>query len=334
MISLYQANVGTQRRLQTFAKASTELDRKQIDKLFGASESTMKTEFLFLVSQIKDAVDLELVTMALRTGDVTNLIVTTEKLALGLSGAWAEIYQEGGDLSTSFLSQAENLRVRFDIQNQNAVQAVKSNSLKLVREVTDEQRNVFRDVLDRGMQQGINPREMARELRDSVGLTQYQEGIVQNYRRQLEQGSLQALNRELRDARFDRTVRRAVAEGTALPQETIDRMVDRYRDNWINFRAENIARTEALRAASMGLQDGFEQAVARGDIEEGSVIRTWIARHDGRTRSWHEDMDRQQRGLNEPFVSGLGNELLIPRDPEAPPEDSSNCRCAVTYRLR
>lgn len=334
MRSIYQ-NVIRRIRLTTFAKAAgKELDQKQVDALFGTAESTFKTEFLFLVSQMQDNIDLDIVQMAMKTGDVTNLIITTEKLALGLTGAWAEVYQGGGDLSTSFVADATSIRARFDIQNANAVQAVRENAFDLVREVTDDQRLLFKDIIDRGMQEGLNPRTVAIELRDNVGLTQFQEQIVQNYRVLLEKSSAQAMDRQLHDARFDPTIQRAIDTGKPIPADAIDRMVDRYRENWVNYRAENIARTEGLRAASMGLQDGFEQAVERGDIEEDSVIRQWNTQEDGRERLSHGEMNGQRRGLNEPFESGLGNELMEPRDPEAPPEDTVQCRCRLSYRLR
>jgi hypothetical protein len=44
-------------------------------------------------------------------------------------------------------------------------------------------------------------------------------------------------------------------------------------------------------------------------------------------------MHGQKVAIDEPFTSGLGNRLMYPADPAAPPEDSILCRCAVTVRF-
>jgi Phage Mu protein F like protein len=317
----------------TLAKAQKQLSQAEVDALLGAAESEFKRAYLELITHLSDDISTDDILTMIRTGNVSQAILTTEKLAMGLSGVWAELYQDGAKLSSQFIQQAMGTQVRFDVVNSRAVAAIKQAQLRLIREVSESQRGLFRQILTRGLTAGTNPREVARELRASLGLTAYQEGVVDRYRQLLENGSAQALDRELRDARFDPRVQRAVDSGRPLPQADIDRMVQRYRERWVNYRAETIARTEGLRAASEGLQEGFTQAVANGDLAHTDIIRTWVTRHDGRSRQSHLDMHGQKRGLTEPFRSGLGNFLMQPRDPSAPAEDSINCRCRLTYRM-
>jgi len=44
-------------------------------------------------------------------------------------------------------------------------------------------------------------------------------------------------------------------------------------------------------------------------------------------------MHNQVRGYREAFESGAGNLLMYPGDPNAPPEDRIQCRCAVATRI-
>jgi hypothetical protein len=315
------------------AKASNQFSQARLDELLANAERQFKATYLELITHVAGSIDTAEVAALMESGNLGQAIVTTETLALGLSGIWADIFHEGADEAGQFIQDAQGVAVRFDVVNQRAVSAIRQAQLRLIREVSDPQRDLFRDIISRGVAAGTNPRDVARELRESLGLTRYQEGVVQSYRDLLERNSAQALQRELRDGRFDQSVRAAISQDRPIPPATIDRMVDRYRQRWVNFRAETIARTEGLRASSQGIQEGFLQAVETGHLKHEEVVRTWLTRHDGRSREWHLEMDQQKRGLTQPFQSGLGNSLMEPRDPTAPAEDTINCRCRVTYRL-
>jgi hypothetical protein len=224
--------------------------------------------------------------------------------------------------------------IRFDVQNERSVGWMRRNSLSLVRGVTEEQRNVIREAMTSGLERGENPKVIARRIRDSIGLTPHQARWVDNYRRSLETGDFaDALGRELSDGRYDRGILSAQRNGRTLSRAEIDRAVDKYRANAITMRAETIARTEAIRSAAQGSHELVRTAVERGDVQERQLVRRWLHRNRGKhNRDFHHVMNGQERGLNEPFRSGLGNELMFPCDPAAPAEETINCRCAVTTR--
>jgi uncharacterized protein with gpF-like domain len=76
------------------------------------------------------------------------------------------------------------------------------------------------------------------------------------------------------------------------------------------------------------------QAIEQLGVDEDSVTWTWIATDDDRTRDSHADMDDQQvTGMDTPFISGDGCELLYPGDWTAPPEETCNCRCSVIVNI-
>jgi hypothetical protein len=136
-----------------------------------------------------------------------------------------------------------------------------------IREITEEQEQLIRNVVIDAMAAGHPPAKIASMIREHVGLTPYQASQVANYRADLETLNTTALQRELRDKRFDMPVARAIADGKPLSPGQIDRFTSQYHDNWLRLRASTIARTEALHAANMGGRLSVEQAIEQGATE-------------------------------------------------------------------
>lgn len=265
-----------------------------------------------------------------RTGEALELL---EAGANALGVEWSRSFTASAfDTASHIKRHVPVMDFDFDQTNYGAVEAMRRNRLRLIREFTNKQRQATRQALAAGVEQGLNPREQARLFRDSIGLTAYQEQIVRNYRRDLEDGSANALSRELRDRRFDGAARRAV-DGQKLPKGQIDKMVERYRQRMISQRAETIARTESLRAVHEGALATYKQAVEEGVVEEDQLKRVWNSASDSRVRHSHRTMDGQQRALDEPFVSGNGAKLMYPTDPSGPADDTINCRCVVAVTM-
>ncbi len=243
------------------------------------------------------------------------------------------IIVESGQEAASALGAGLNTIISFDQVNQRAVDIMQSNRLRLITEFINEQRLATREALIDGIRRGINPIAQARVFRGSIGLTGRQVQAVNNFRTLLREGSAEALTRELRDRRFDPTVRRAVAGDIVLTDAQIERMVTRYGDRFLKFRSEVIARTEALRSVHEGTELLFRQAIENGNIEAETLLRTWHTASDTRVRDSHVLMNGQERPLNIPFRSGDGNDLRFPGDINAPASDTIQCRCAVSTRV-
>jgi uncharacterized protein with gpF-like domain len=207
------------------------------------------------------------------------------------------------------------------------------NKLNFITNFTQQQKNTTRTALQSALDTGAGPREAARAFRDSIGLTDTQMAAVDSYRTLLEDGNADALDRALRDRRYDRTVDNAIANDEPLTQSQIDMMVGRYRDRYLALRADTIARTETMRVLNEARQEATDQVVEETGIEPSRVTRTWVATLDDRTRDTHAEMDGQIVGMDEPFVSPSGAELMYPGDPNAPPEEVINCRCVVAINI-
>lgn len=215
--------------------------------------------------------------------------------------------------------------ISFDPASPRAAALMSSSRLNFITNFTQQQKDVTRRALNNALDQGKGVREAARAFRDSVGLTEAQWSAVESYRSLLEAGSVDALDRALRDRRFDSSVETAAAGDTPLSPQQIDRMVERYRDRYIAYRADTIARTETLRVLNEARQEATQQVLEDTGIDPITVVRTWRATLDNRTRDTHANLDGQERGLNEPFESSSGALLMFPGDPDAPAEEVINC---------
>jgi uncharacterized protein with gpF-like domain len=305
-----------------------------LDKILDAQEPVLASAFATMVRQIRDRYTLGQIESFLAAGRVEQALETALRFAPRIGDAYIESYISAGqDVARQINIELPKIEVRFDIVNQRAVNEMQRNRLRLVQEFTNEQRMATRQALTRGVRQGLNPREQARAFRDSIGLTRRQEQSVANYRRMLEQNDRDALRRALRDKRYDRSVQSAIDSGRRLPQGRIDRMVERYRERMVKYRSEVIARTEALRSVHQGSEQMFDQAIEGGQLQSDQLQREWNTALDERVRGSHAAMHGQVQPMGVPFLSGLGNQLMYPGDPSAPPEDTIQCRCSVGTRV-
>lgn len=313
-----------------------------MDELVASTGRRVARAWLLMVAHLREENPVDAITARLHTQDP---VVGLGAAAAAYAGGQHAAYVRAGQREARGLAEHfDQVVVRkklpiFDGAAPSALAWAERNRLDKIREITVEQRMLIRDALMSAARTGANPRVAARELRDAIGLTAYQEQLVQNYRRQLEAGQLAAARaRELVDGRSDATIAAAVRANRPIPPERIDAMVDAYRRAMVRMRAETIARTEGLRVAHQASEELFSQAIERGDLGAGDLEGTWNhapRRADKRhERMFHRAMHGQARAWGEPFVSGLGNRLRFPGDPAAPIDETANCACVVTWRIR
>lgn len=223
--------------------------------------------------------------------------------------------------------------ISFDPGDAEAERLLRQATLALIREIEEAQRDAIRKVLADAVSQGLNPTQASRMYRDLIGLTQHQMSAVNSYRRLLESGSTEALQRSLRDKRFDSTIQRILGQGLQLSESQINRMVDRYRQRMIDLRAITIARTETQTVMSAAQHSSTLQLADAVGLNLNRVERTWRTITDGRERDTHHDMNNQKRGAEEKFVSPSGARLLYPGDLTAPGAERINCRCSLLVRV-
>lgn len=254
----------------------------------------------------------------------------------------ADEVQEAKRLAVEVENVARGLRpsvgITFDPTNPRAAQAARDLTYEFIRQVSDEQKDAVRRAVTEALQEGRGPKEAARAFRDSIGLTATQQEAVKNYRRLLESGSTEAFDRALADQRFKpKNPDNNQAYLDALTPDQIDKMVDRYEERYIQYRADTIATTEATTATSAANHEAMLQTLDAAEIDPDNVEKKWNSTKDGRTRPSHVYLgavgNNTVMGMDTLFTSGLGNKLMYPGDLRAPAADRIRCRCVCTYRI-
>jgi SPP1 gp7 family putative phage head morphogenesis protein len=155
----------------------------------------------------------------------------------------------------------------FNRVNPSVISWAEQNAARLVTNIAEDVRDGIRMLVVQSFEDGIPPREVARLLRQTIGLTPRDARAVLNRRAQL-------LQRGVRD---------------------VDRRVNAYANRLLRARAETIARTEAMRASNQGVVELWRQAEAQG-LLTGRERKVWLvadpcpicAPLDGETVGIHE----------------------------------------------
>lgn len=222
-----------------------------MERLLTLTQGRVGRAWLATIQHLRDENSAEAIAARrLHTDPVSGIIDAARGFAAEVHGACIAAGQAEAKWLTGELAApaviAKKMPV-FDAADPPAVAWAQANQLDLIREIASDQRAVIQSILIDAARSGENPLVTARVVRDSIGLTEYQLGIVENYRRALENGQLsKALEYELADGRSDRALQAALRDGRLIPQDRIDAMVERYRQNAIAARAETIARTEEI----------------------------------------------------------------------------------------
>jgi hypothetical protein len=310
-------------------------DREAVERMLQNAEKKLQRAYMAYIQDARSEGSLRTVRNLLEQGRSRDLKDFLASHTVPLRGAVSQVFVDAGQKEQGRLAARAvgNARVSlgFDLAHPRAMEIVNLNRMDLIQGVTQEQASTVRTVLSRGFGRGASPQAMARELTQTIGLTPYQIDIVRGYQTALEAGNKDVLERALRDRRFDGAVERSIEDGEPLSPAKIERMVDRYRDRMIAMRAETISRTESLRILNEARDEATRQAFEQAGIDPATIKRTWRAIKDKRTRDTHSEMDGQTVvGMDTPFVSPSGAELMYPGDPSAPPSETINCRCTVT----
>lgn len=189
----------------------------------------------------------------------------------------------------------EVLSYSFDRERPEAAAWAASEAGSLIREIVSGQRDMVRDLVSNSQIAGVAPVDVARQIRNGIGLTSAQAGWVSN--------------------RYDREFSRYIADGISPGQAAAraQAAADRYQQQVHRYRSMTIARTEIMRANSEGRQQAWAQGLEGGWIGP-TAQKEWIAEPDACDVCL--PMSGERVGIAEEFPIG---------EPPAHP----NCRCDV-----
>lgn len=319
-----------------------------IERLSEQWEPRLRAAFLAAVAEIAGRINISALTRMLERGDIPGALrlvgIDPSDFSL-LSLEQARAFHETGmqaarTIPPLRLPEGQRLEVRFDVRNPLAEAWVREHSSRLVQEIVDDQLVAVRQHLEVGLERGLNPRTVALDLvgRQSrvtgqreggvIGLHSQQERWIARYAEDLASDDPAALRRllarGLRDKRFDRSVLKAIREGRGLPADLQAKMRLAYANRALKWRADNIARTETMRALGAAQTQAWEQGIEKGVVERGDIRRYWVTAGDERVRHTHRlipGLNKAGVGWDEPFRTPTGFSMHAPHDTDM------QCRC-------
>lgn len=332
--------------LRAFEKRS-DAQRQEVERLAaltGQWTAKIRRAFVDAVERLSDQIDVDAIAALLRQGRAGQALDAVNA-ALQASGfepvalATTDAVIAAGKAAAEAMGEVPGLagiHFSFGMTNPSTVAALRDYEFGLIAQLNATARASVKQAVIIGVTQGRNPLDTARAVRGAIGLTSTQTQAVANFRRALEQSPADALDRALRDQRYDPTIARAVRQQSTIAPDKIDAMVQRYRARYLKYRSQVIARTESIRAVNKGNVDAWRQAIASGKVAADSVTKRWLYTHDDKTRHAHRTipmLNPDDPGIDGKFKSELGP-IAYPGDPEAKAANTVQCRCAVVLRYK
>jgi hypothetical protein len=361
-------SLGRYKRYSVVVKEAPDGTSK-IERLAANLEPDLQKAVLDALNAQQAGIDLDALADAIASGDKQSVLdllhVDPYELAAGDIGATLTtgVVAAGVATANQIAPQLPSLteaRFTFGSLNPTLVNHLQTYQLNLIRQVNDNTVAGVRQVLTDAMIAGENPKQAAVAIKQIVGLTEKQAQAVMNFRQQLEKihlggggtwgigNKIDRVNgsqvirlddegnpkdginaRRLRDFRYDGKLKSAIANGKALSQADIDKMVDGYARKYLKHRSLVIARTEAMRATNMGVQDAWRQAIDGGKVSADLVRRFWIVARDERLCQWCAPVPRMNgpRGvkMDQMFQTPMGEVRMGPLHPQ--------CRCTIFIQL-
>lgn len=216
------------------------------------------------------------------------------------------------------IPKAQSFGLQFNVLNPRMIDAVRGLDTKVVQGLAEDVQQLVRQVAERGIRAGVNPRAVARELRAAIGLGPTQEIEVENFRRALQERDVAKIKSYLkRDRRFDKRIERG-----DYGDVEIEKWTGIYRKRRIALNAETNALTSALDAQKMAQRMAWESAIERGIYLREDVLKRWSGTLDERERDLHLRQEGETIGFDEAF--SLTGEIV-------PGEKTYRCRCLARY---
>lgn len=251
----------------------------------------------------------------------------------GFVGLITEAMARGAEAGRRQLPPREAaLAPSLDLTNPEAVKFLREMRPRVLQDITTDSRRAIQSLLQEGLQGGRPPREIARDVRQHIGLTSSASAAVSSFRRQLETGLVGGAtapwDRRLSGPDMQRA--RSIMEDDTATVARIDDLVERYAQSLLNRRAESIAHTEIHQAQIAGQEALWSQAQDAGLLRPERTRRIWIVTPDERLRDSHRAvpiMNPDGVPLGQPFDTPVGP-VMAPGQSGDPAFDIE-CRCTL-----
>lgn len=265
------------------------LTRAELQRLTSRLETRISKRLVEAVTKAKQGVRLTKLERAIIDRNYAAAVdaIGRERVLNALVAAQADtepLHAQGWDQIAKELPERIRRQVQVELtlgahatQKPEVLEAIRRADLRRIQEITRETESAIRDQITRALKEGINPREAARQIRDTIGLSRRQATAVESLRQRLQD------------------------EGRDPAQ--VQRMVEREANRQMQSRAENIARTETMAALNTGRQAQMRRLVDDGVIQAQEWEQEWVVADDERLCPQCEPFDGQRAPVGEVFTS-------------------------------
>lgn len=347
---------------------------KDVQAALDRLEPALRDAFLEAIDRITDAAQLNRLIEEIEAGNIEEAIEAL-RIEQGffspLYEAQRRAYLDGGEIVLAGLklkdpTSGDAFRLGFDGLHDRAERWVRDQSSKLITEVIEDQKESARIVIREGLEAGVNPRDVARNIvgrvdpvtrkREGgiVGLDSRRAGVLRKVVEGMKtpegirdlvtvprDGSPPFVTLTSLNAATKQRILKAYRDVTAASDADIEISQKQLKNKLLKDRGDTIARTEALNGIRAGQHEGFEQLVESGRVRRDQVEITWSATMDGRTRDQHRHLNGQTVRMGQFFNPAPGVFMLFPGDLENSPSNPKGlaaatiqCRCIAQYRIK
>lgn len=204
-------------------------------------------------------------------------------------------YGEAARFSVNSLPAPKRRALRFDTENPNIRNWINTRTGELIVNIHSDAQRVVQQAVMRSFDQAMTPREVADQIRGSIGLLPRQEMALRNYSRGLQE--------------------------RGYPPENISKYSLEYADRLLTQRTMTIARTETRFAANRGQLSVWQDAGNQNLIDRQRSRKVWVV--DGNPCEICEPMDGVAVPLDGFWTLNTGDVVEIPTDAHP------NCFCGM-----
>lgn len=264
-----------------------------------------KVDLVKGVTKFRNDVSTEDIARALARGSIKGVFETIpwHELPGALDPAMEQLADaavKGSKSTIDALPKHISTNLRYDVRNKQVAALLKTRTGEQITALQDGTLAAVRLATRRALTHGLSPRDVADEIKGSIGLNDRQAVALSNFRAGL------------------------LARGKHTDDQ-VDRLVDAYGARLLDQRAVMIARTE-VRFATNAAQQAVWSAADKDGLLPPDSVRVWIV--DGNPcPELCRPMNGKTARLGEAWTLPDGREVMVPT------ESHPHCYCVEQLRL-
>jgi len=290
------------------AKKPTKAFYNELNAIADKVRPKIQRQVREAIEELKGKVSAKQLETIVREGDQFAVL-----RALKLENMEKELGPVVAELQGAFINAAQTTaglmegvvgaRMTFDLTSPQSIEFIRQYKFDLIQRISRKTKEGVQEIIKNAFERGGHPFQQAQQIRETVGLLPRQATAVENFREML------------------------ISEGRTAAQ--VERMTEKYTQRQLRYRARNIARTETIRAANMGQQTIWRQAVDEGLLPRDAK-KVWIVTDDDRLCPFCEELDGKVVGLEDTFTSTVTGARGGTRSyTELTPPLHPSCRCGL-----